>query len=109
MLKVISKSGIGSFLAVLKTFGKIKSEGMLSFPLEGVTLALDFPNLGTKTETLFKSLDEIVVDSGGRLNPSKDARMTRDMFMNGYPNHETFLRYRDPGITSGFAQRIFGS
>jgi hypothetical protein len=72
-------------------------------------LALDFPNLGTKTETLFKSLDEIVVDSGGRLNPSKDARMTRDMFMNGYPNHETFLRYRDPGITSGFAQRIFGS
>jgi FAD/FMN-containing dehydrogenase len=109
MLKVISKSGIGSFLAVLKTFGKIKSEGMLSFPLEGVTLALDFPNLGAKTEALFKSLDEIVVDSGGRLNPSKDARMPREVFMNGYPNHEAFLKYRDPGITSGFAQRIFGS
>jgi FAD/FMN-containing dehydrogenase len=108
MLRVISNSDLGSFLAVLKTFGKIKSEGLLSFPMEGVTLALDFPNRGEKTEALFKSLDSIVISAEGRLNPSKDARMSQDMFTQGYPNHRDFLKYRDPGVSSGFSKRVFG-
>ena len=109
MLRVISKSGLGSFLAVLKTFGEIRSQGMLSFPRLGVTLALDFPNEGQKTEGLFKELDQIVLGAGGRLNPSKDARMSRELFVAGYPAYEDFLRYRDPGISSGFSKRIFGN
>jgi hypothetical protein len=109
MLRVISKSGLGSFLAVLKTFGEIRSQGMLSFPRQGVTLALDFSNEGHKTEGLFKELDQIVLGAGGRLNPSKDARMSRESFVAGYPSYEDFLRYRDPGISSGFSKRIFGN
>jgi FAD/FMN-containing dehydrogenase len=109
MIKIISKSNSGSFLAVLKTFGSIRSKGMLSFPMEGVTLALDFPNNGSKTEQLFKELDRVVLAAGGRLNLSKDSRMSKDMFEAGYPNYNEFIGYRDEGITSGLANRIFGS
>ena len=60
MLDVISKSGQGSFLAVLKTFGNRQPLGMLSFPQPGLTLALDFPNRGIMTAKLFNQLDAIV-------------------------------------------------
>ena len=46
ILAEIADYGMGSFLAVLKTFGDRLAPGMLSFPQPGVTLALDFPNLG---------------------------------------------------------------
>ena len=42
ILDLISSSHQGSFLAVLKTFGKKKAPGMMSFPRSGLTLALDF-------------------------------------------------------------------
>jgi FAD/FMN-containing dehydrogenase len=109
MVSIISKSGAGSFLAVLKTFGPIRSKGLLSFPMEGVTLALDFPNNGARTEKLFKELDAVVIAANGRLNPSKDARMSSEMFAAGYPNISEFAKHRDEGITSGFSTRIFGS
>ena len=44
MLDAIAASGEGSFLAVLKTFAKREHAGLLSFPHEGVTLAIDFRN-----------------------------------------------------------------
>ncbi len=109
MVERISQSGLGSFLAVLKTFGDIPSKGLLSFPMEGTTLALDFPNLGAKTEKLFKELDGLVLQAGGRLNPSKDARMTPEMFAAGYPMHREFIRFRDDALSSGFSRRVFGS
>ncbi|MFW1857059.1 FAD-binding protein [Acinetobacter defluvii] len=108
MLKVIKKSGEGSFLAVLKTFGQRKSGGLLSFPRPGVTLALDFPNRGEKTLKLFNELDHIVYEAKGALYLAKDARMSQKMFEVGYPNIENFLRYRDLGITSSMSRRLFG-
>ena len=109
MLQIISKSGLGSFLAVLKTFGRVASKGLLSFPMEGTTLALDFPNEGDKTEKLFRALDDVVIRAGGRLNPSKDARMSADVFRAGFSSHKEFETFRDQGISSGFSRRIFGS
>ena len=108
MLDEISKSGIGSFLAVLKTFGSPKSLGMLSFPKPGLTLALDFPNHGDKTLELFDRLDAIVKKAGGRLYPAKDARMSRGMFEVGYPRLNEFLAFRDTGISSAFSRRVMG-
>lgn len=108
MLDEISKSGIGSFLAVLKTFGSPKSLGMLSFPKPGLTLALDFPNQGDKTLKLFDRLDAIVRKAGGRLYPAKDARMSRGMFEAGYPRLNEFLAFRDTGISSAFSRRVMG-
>ena len=106
MLSMIKKSGQGSFLAVLKTFGDRKPAGLLSFARHGVTLALDFPNRGEKTEKLFESLDKIVFEAGGTLNPSKDARMSRDLFQAGFPNASEFAKFRDPNIVSDFARRV---
>ncbi len=106
MLSVIKKSGQGSFLAVLKTFGDRKPAGLLSFARAGVTLALDFPNRGEKTEQLFKELDKIVFEAGGTLNPSKDARMSREIFQAGFPRVEEFAKFRDPRIVSDFARRV---
>ena len=60
MLKEIARSGDGSFLAVLKTFGNRQPVGMMSFPQPGVTLALDFPNRGERTHKLFERLEAIV-------------------------------------------------
>ncbi len=109
MLDAIARSGDGSFLAVLKTFGDRTSRGMLSFPRPGVTLALDFPNRGDETERLFERLDAIVREAGGRIYPAKDARMPRDLFESGYPRLAEFSHYRDPGIGSAMSRRLMGS
>ncbi len=109
MLKEIEKSGEGSFLAVLKTFGNRESIGMLSFPEPGVTLALDFPNHDASTRKLLNRLDSIVKEAKGRLYPAKDARMPRELFEAGYPKLNEFLKYRDAGISSSLSRRLIGS
>jgi len=108
MLSEIARCGDGSFLAVLKTFGDRESVGMMSFARPGVTLALDFPNKGERTLRLFRRLDAIVREVGGRIYLAKDARMPRDLFEAGYPRLDEFLKYRDPGISSGLSRRLIG-
>ncbi|MCA7085479.1 FAD-binding oxidoreductase [Cupriavidus sp. DB3] len=108
MMSEIARSGQGSFLAVLKTFGNRHAPGMLSFPQPGVTLALDFPNLGDSTTKLFERLDAIVAEAGGRLYPAKDARMPRALFEAGYPRIQEFRPFRDPGISSALSRRLMG-
>ena len=109
MMATIASSGEGSFLAVLKVFGEKTPRGLLSFPMPGVTLALDFPNRGASTLELFAKLDEIVIRSGGRLYLAKDARMSRPMFETTYPNVSEFKKYRDPGISSAMSRRLLGA
>jgi FAD/FMN-containing dehydrogenase len=109
LLAQISRSGQGSFLAVLKTFGHTPSLGLLSFPRPGITLALDFPNQGEKTLSLFGQLDDIVSAAGGRIYPAKDARMPAALFQAGYPQWTQLLPYRDPGISSAMSRRLMGS
>lgn len=109
MLREIARSGDGSFLAVLKTFGNRQPVGMLSFAQPGVTLALDFPNHGARTHRLFERLDAIVRQAQGRIYLAKDARMPRELFEAGYTRLPEFLPYRDPGISSGLSRRLMGS
>jgi FAD/FMN-containing dehydrogenase len=109
LLDEIARAGTGSFLAVLKTFGDRMPAGLLSFPMAGTTLALDFPNLGERTRRLFARLDAIVSAAGGRLYPAKDACMTREMVERGYPRLAEFARYRDAGISSAMSRRLIGS
>ena len=89
LLEKLSASGRASFLAVLKPMGK-SSGGLLSFPREGQTLALDIPNAGKNTVAFMQQLDEIVLNHGGRVYLAKDACMTRQSFHAMYPDLEKF-------------------
>lgn len=87
IMQSISDAGMGSFLTVLKVFGK--QDSMISFPKEGYTLAMDFAVRDGLMEFLDK-LDEIVLRNGGRLYMSKDARMKPAAMEMGYPKLEEF-------------------
>lgn len=106
LLEEIRHSGEGSFLAVLKVFGKRVSPGLLSFPRAGLTLAIDFPNRGDKTLGLLEKLDATVRDAGGALYPAKDARMSREMFLASYPQVDKFIEQIDPRFSSAFWRRM---
>lgn len=72
ILETIAKSGNGSFLAVLKLFGKNNAQAYNSFPFEGYTLALDF-KVNAKLKNLVEQLDGIVEEFGGRIYLTKDS------------------------------------
>lgn len=92
LLKAISASGQGSFLAVLKRLGA--QESRLSFPMEGYTLALDFP-AHSKALALMERLDAIVLDHGGRFYLAKDSRMSRPTFERSDPRFAGFRSMRE--------------
>jgi FAD/FMN-containing dehydrogenase len=106
IMKQISKSGTGSFLAVLKQCGTLVSPGLLSFPLHGVSLALDFPQRDQANERLFTKLDAMVHEAGGRLYPAKDAHMNATHFKQAYPQWEKIEALRDPHLLSLFWKRV---
>jgi FAD/FMN-containing dehydrogenase len=108
LLAVIRGSGQGSFLAVLKTFGKEESPGLLSFPRPGVTLALDFPWRGERTRALFAELDAVVHGNDGAIYPAKDAHMQGADFRRAYPAWEELEKLRDPLLNSLQWQRLTG-
>jgi FAD/FMN-containing dehydrogenase len=104
----ISRSGVGSFLAVLKNFGTAEPVGLLSFARPGTTLALDFPNKGEVTLKLLDSLDEITLAAGGAVYPAKDARMSAKAFQQYFPAWKAFTEFVDPKFSSSFWRRVTG-
>ena len=103
---MVTAAGQGSMLTVLKMFGAMQSPGMLSFPMLGATLTLDFPNRGKPTHTLLSRLEVLVREAGGRVYPAKDNLMTAETFSRGYPQADAFRAFIDPGLNSAFARRI---
>ena len=71
MMERIAKAGVASPLAVLKRMGPGKA-GMLSFPMEGYTLAVDFPNRG-KAADIIRGLVRDTAEAGGRVYLAKDS------------------------------------
>jgi FAD/FMN-containing dehydrogenase len=108
ILHEIAKSGLASFLAVLKAFGEIQSAGMMSFPVAGIMFALDFPIKDGITFPLMQRLGDMTKEYGGRLYSAKDAAMTPDQFQTFYPQWQQFARFRDPLLTSSFWERVTG-
>jgi len=106
ILRTVSESESGSFLTVLKEFGDLPSQGIMSFPMGGYTYALDFPFKGQKTLDLLERLDQIVIASGGRVYPAKDARMSKAAFKQFYPQIESFHSLIDPHFSSSFWRRV---
>jgi FAD/FMN-containing dehydrogenase len=108
ILREIAKSGLASFLAVLKAFGEIPSLGMMSFPQAGIMLALDFPIKPDLTFPLLQRLGDMTLEFGGRLYAAKDAAMTPAQFQAFYPQWERFAQFRDPMLNSSFWERVTG-
>jgi FAD/FMN-containing dehydrogenase len=106
ILKAITRSGLASFLAVIKFFGDVPSRGMMSFPQPGVMLALDFPIREEVSFDLLDRLGEITLEHGGRMYSAKDARMTAEQYQASYPQWQDFARYIDPHFDSAFWQRV---
>lgn len=101
ILKRISQSGMGSFLAVLKLYGA-ENQNWLSFPMEGYSLALDF-KMQPGLVDFIRDLTEQVVELGGRVYLAKDALLTREQFEQSYPKVEQFRALRkDMGLDAHF-------
>lgn len=98
ILETIANSGNGSFLAVLKLFGKNNPEAYNSFPIEGYTLALDF-KVNSQLKKLVEKLDDIVEEYGGRIYLTKDS-MSRASLTNYLKNinNSKFVSFQDKRI-----------
>jgi decaprenylphospho-beta-D-ribofuranose 2-oxidase len=83
-------------LAVLKRLGA-DSDGMLSFPLPGWTLAADIPIPGSPSEleATLRSIDLLLVGAGGRVYLAKDSRLGSDLVGDMYPKLAEFHAVRD--------------
>lgn len=88
ILEQITKSDCIPFLNVLKKFGK--GQGLLSFPFEGYTFAIDFPVTG-KLRSFTQKLDKIVLEMGGRIYLGKDAYLDEVTFKAMYPQYKEWL------------------
>lgn len=108
LLEMIIASGQGSPLAVLKDFGANPPVGLLSFPREGTTLAVDIRNQGEETLELMSKLDGIVASARGSLYPAKDGRVPAGLFQSGFPKWQEFRAHVDPGLSSAFWRRVSG-
>jgi FAD/FMN-containing dehydrogenase len=109
ILGAILSAGELPFLNVLKRFGK-ESGGVLSFPREGYTLAIDFP-IRAGTVALLRRLDQMVLDAGGRIYLGKDSYVEPAMFRAMYPAIDRWLVTKakyDPGnvFTSDLGRRV---
>ena len=93
ILRTISDSGKGSFLAVVKLYGK-ENPNYLSFPIEGYSLALDF-KIEKGLFELLEELDKIVLKYKGRIYLTKDVSVSKETFEQGYPDIEKFRAYRE--------------
>ena len=109
-LERISRARAPSFVTVLKRFGD-GDEGLLSFPMAGWTLALDFPARTPGLAGLLRQLDEQVLAAGGRVYLAKDSRVSAEVLAGMYPRLEEFRKLRaelDPAglLASDLSRRL---
>ena len=91
-LELLTRLGGSSFLCVIKNCGP-EGRGMLSFPLEGTTLALDIP-VRADTQRIVDALNEHLIDAGGRVYLAKDAFTRPEHFRAMEPRLDAFLEIR---------------
>ncbi len=102
ILTAILSSGELPFLNVLKRLGK-QSGGVLSFPREGYTFAIDFP-VRANTPGLLRRLDAMIMDAGGRIYLGKDSYTEAAAFHTMYPEAQAWLQTKPSTIRSGFSR-----
>ena len=108
--ELLRRRGLPMYLAVLKRFGA-PSEGLISFPLEGWTIAIDLPASADGLEAGLREADEMLIGGGGRVYLAKDARMTAGSMAAMYPGLPRFREICDlvdPGgqLSSDLSRRL---
>jgi decaprenylphospho-beta-D-ribofuranose 2-oxidase len=108
--ELVSAARGPSFVTVLKRFGP-GDAGLLSFPMPGWTLALDFPARTPGLAGLLNRLDELVVAAGGRVYLAKDSRVPAGLLGEMYPRLPEFRKLRaelDPDglLASDLSRRL---
>ncbi|MGH3246636.1 MAG: D-arabinono-1,4-lactone oxidase, partial [Trebonia sp.] len=108
--EMVSAHRAPSFVTVLKRFGQA-DPGLLSFPTEGWTLALDFPARTRGLGPLLDDLDQLVVANGGRVYLAKDSRVSAATLEEMYPRLPEFRKLRadlDPAgaLASDLSRRL---
>lgn len=106
ILSHLRESNVASYLAVIKSFGSVASPGLMSFPMSGVTVALDVPAPNVHDLRALDRADAMVADVGGRVYPAKDSRMSAAMFKRFFSQWESLEAARDPMISSSFWRRV---
>ena len=89
LLERIVHAGLGSFLSVFKRIGD--DAVTLPFAMPGWTLAMDFGVRGPELFPVLDELDKIVLQHGGKIYLSKDARLKPEAFRAMYPELPTWL------------------
>ena len=108
--ELVSEAHAPSFVTVLKRFGE-SDPGLLSFPMAGWTLALDFPARTPGLARLLGQLDQLVLEAGGRVYLAKDSRVPAEVLAGMYPRLPEFRKLRaelDPAeiLASDLSRRL---
>lgn len=111
VLEILTRTGSASFLCVIKDCGP-EGKGMLSFPMKGISIALDIP-VRDDTQAVVDALNEQVIREGGRIYLTKDGFTRAEHFRAMEPRLPAFLEVRrrwDPTtrIRSAQSVRLFG-
>lgn len=106
VLSRLAASPHPGFLAVLKRFGPA-GEGLLSFPMEGYTLAVDLP-WAEGLPAFLRGLDRVVLEAGGRVYLAKDAVLDAETFAAMYPRAKAFREVRARLDPCGVIQSSLG-
>jgi decaprenylphospho-beta-D-ribofuranose 2-oxidase len=107
VLETLRTSGVPCYLAVLKDFGPA-GPGMLSFPMEGWTLALDLPRAAPALLSALDRCDQLVCEAAGRVYLSKDARLGPEATQAMYPRLSEWREVRDQLDPDGLWQSDLG-
>lgn len=110
-LEVLTRMGGASFLCIIKDCGA-EGQGLLSFPMPGISIALDIP-VRRDTRDLVDRLNETVIEEGGRIYLAKDCFTRPEHFARMEPRLERWQGIRerwDPNrnLRSAQSTRLFG-
>ncbi len=110
-MKQLAALGCASPLCVIKDCGP-QGKGMLSFPLEGTSIAVDIAVVAD-IQRVIDRLNELVIAAGGRIYMTKDRFTRAEHFRAMEPRLDAFLAVRekwDPAhrLRSAQSVRLFG-
>jgi FAD/FMN-containing dehydrogenase len=92
-MELLTKLGGASPLCVIKDCGP-QGKGLLSFPLEGTSIAVDMA-VSPTIQAIVDKLNEFVIATGGRVYLTKDRYTRPDHFRAMEPRLDAFLAARE--------------